>query len=156
MSEKLSKDEEQDIESESEETYQLEDYEVGQPEHFHIVVEEEGNRKIVPNEGAVSMSIETIYVVFSENVEGMLYVAPLSCAIEPSTTEQTSAVHTIRTEGDSEWGHPWAVEVTFEERPGGWLSPTQLRYEGLAEPAPFHRVLETEVENNKEVFEVLF
>ena len=95
--------------------------------------------------------VEKVHVLFADEVEYRIWWVELSATLEPSqgeTSEHTTRVHRLRSEGDSEWDEPWAVEVSFEERPGDWLCPVELRYEGIAMYAPIGHAIEHGIEDD--------
>ncbi|MFP9190796.1 hypothetical protein ACLI4Q_03895 [Natrialbaceae archaeon A-CW1-1] len=127
---------------------------------FHVVVEQEGERKLVPAGGAISFPprIEKVHILFRDSVEYRVWEVPFSGVLEPSngeTSGNTIRVHRFREEGNSEWNERWAVEVAFEEKPDGWLSPKEVRYEGLAMYASVGLAFEQGVVEDPEVFESL-
>lgn len=138
----------------------LENFEVDRPENFHVALEQEGELKLVPAGGAVKFPpcVEQVHVLFADNVEYRIWIAPLSASLEPSngeTGEETKRVHRPRSEGDSEWDSPWAVEVAFEELPGGWLSPMECRFEGIAVHASMGETFQREVMDDEDLLERL-
>jgi hypothetical protein len=97
-----------------------------------------------------------VYVTFMDGVEHQSYVVKLDADITSASNERGAParrVHRLRDMGSSEWDEPWAVEATLEEQPGGWMVPTELRFEGLAKPGDIGWVFKNGVEGGPNVFE---
>lgn len=134
-------------------TSDLEGSDLKSPEAFHVLVEQEGKRKLVHAGDGIRYPphIERVYVLFTDDVEYHIWMVSLETGLELSEGKidrDTTKVHRLQSEGGSEWGKRWAVEVAFEERPGGWLCPTELRYEGIAMYAPIGHAVEYGIEDD--------
>lgn len=129
-----------------------EEYDPKCPEAFHVIVEQDGKRKLVHRGDGIQCppNVEKVHVLFADEVEYRIWWVELETTLEPDqgeTGEQTTKIQRLRSEGDSAWNEPWAVEVALEERPGNWLCPIELRYEGIAMYAPVGHAIEHGIEN---------
>jgi hypothetical protein len=82
------------------------------------------------------------------------YVVAMEANIEPTSNGENTSIqraYQLRSEGNSEFDVPWAVEATLEERPDRWIVPTELKFEGLAKPAPLGQAIELGVEGGLDV-----
>lgn len=127
---------------------------------FHAVVKQDGELYAVPSGGAIQCppTIEMVYVVFKDGIDYQNYVVDMEADITSSSNEtdsSTQRVHRLRNTGSSEWDEPWAVEAALEERPGGWIVPTELRFEGLALHVQLNEVVKQGVVQGPNVFEDL-
>lgn len=118
-------------------------------DEFHVIVEQDGKPSVVPSGAAIQCppAIELVYVLFNDGVEYQCYTVELEANITPSSEKaprKAQLIHRLRQQGSSEWDEPWAVEVALEERPDGWLVPTELKFEGLAKHAKIGDVVEGE------------
>lgn len=125
------------------------------PGDFHVGLVQDGRLKLVPAGGGVRFPprVEEIHVLFADEVEHRIWRVELSTPLEPrraETGEDTTMVHRLRSEGDSEWNEPWVVEVILEEQPNGWLYPMELRYEGIAQYASIGDAVELGIVNDEE------
>lgn len=123
------------------------------PDQFHVIVEQAGNKRVVPSSGAVPFppAIEKVHVIFADAIEWQRYLVTLGDELVPApgtSGDTTKRVYRLRQQGDSGWGEPWAVEVAFEETSDGWLTPMELRYEGIAKHRPFGEHLKRGLEND--------
>lgn len=123
---------------------------------FHVIVEQDGRLCVVHSGGAVHTppAVETVYAIFADGIEGRNYVVGLEADIEHSSNEaetSTQRAHQLRQKGSSEWGEPWAVEATLQERTNGWLVPTELKFEGLAKHASLGLAMKSGIEGGPDV-----
>ena len=130
------------------------------PDQFHVIVEQEGNKRVVSSSGAIPFppAIEKVHVLFADAIEWQCFLVTLRDELTPASGapgEATKRVHRLRQEGGSGWGEPWAVEVAFEETPNGWLTPLELRYEGIAKYRPLGESLKWYLEHDDELLEGL-